>query len=568
MTEYELLRIISFLEKIRAPYDEGIGLARPDAYWNILLCLMKATLKGEAITKSTLAQSANIPFPSAMRKISQLIEEGVILEVPKRQYGSSYVLKPSQCLRDDFSNYASKIKVLLAATFGLGVRSSTDPEEYYFGGSYMEGQVIPPLKLIENRSEKEGSIRFLLHDDNYFASMSHMWTDFRSGLSARSNFKFLRLPALREEILENSAQAESSYDIVAINVPWLGEMSHKSIVRPLDDLIKDSGINQLDFHPDIWATGTWSEMQFGVPIYSTIETLNIRKDLFDEHNLPTPGSFEKVLEAAAKLHQPKRGISGIVWDAARGMPVASSFMFFMACCGGGVLNVPSSKLFLDYSRLDPEMYRPRVDSVQGLEALSYMHRLIKYSPPDILQTHWNSALERFLNGSAAMIYCWTMRAARFEYDIRSTVKRKVEYLPLPHGSRGPTLSPVGGFLLAIPKNVSPERAQLAFDAISWMTSPAAMKEHVKNGFPVAPRFSVAADPEAAATTPIVRMVDRLAKQNKLHRWPRPPIPEYALIERILGDLIFAALSGDITDREALARSQTEIDQVMRNAGYY
>lgn len=147
MTEYELLRIISFLEKIRAPYDEGIGLARPDAYWNILLCLMKATLKGEAITKSTLAQSANIPFPSAMRKISQLIEEGVILEVPKRQYGSSYVLKPSQCLRDDFSNYASKIKVLLAATFGLGVRSSTDPEEYYFGGSYMEGQVIPRLNL-------------------------------------------------------------------------------------------------------------------------------------------------------------------------------------------------------------------------------------------------------------------------------------------------------------------------------------------------------------------------------------------------------------------------------------
>ena len=40
-------------------------------------------------------------------------------------------------------------------------------------------------------------------------------------------------------------------------------------------------------------------------------------------------------------------------------------------------------------------------------------------------------------------------------------------------------------------------ARLAFDAISWMASPAAMKEHVKNGIPVAPRFSVSADPEAA-----------------------------------------------------------------------
>jgi multiple sugar transport system substrate-binding protein len=95
-----------------------------------------------------------------------------------------------------------------------------------------------------------------------------------------------------------------------------------------------------------------------------------------------------------------------------------------------------------------------------------------------------------------------------------------------------------------------------------------MKEHVKNGFPVAPRFSVSADPEASASTPIVSFVDKLAKQNKIQYWQRPPVPEYHLIEEILGEEIFAALNGDYPDREALTRSQNRIDAAMRAAGYY
>jgi multiple sugar transport system substrate-binding protein len=101
-----------------------------------------------------------------------------------------------------------------------------------------------------------------------------------------------------------------------------------------------------------------------------------------------------------------------------------------------------------------------------------------------------------------------------------------------------------------------------------MASPAAMKEHVKNGIPVAPGFSVTADSEAAATTSIIRMVDRLARQNRLQTWQRPPIPEYRQVERILGERIFAALSGETTDEVALEQCQNEIDSVMRSAGYY
>ena len=88
------------------------------------------------------------------------------------------------------------------------------------------------------------------------------------------------------------------------------------------------------------------------------------------------------------------------------------------------------------------------------------------------------------------------------------------------------------------------------------------------GLPVAPRFSVAADPEVAAASPIVRFVDRLSQRGMLCSWQRPPIPEYGTIEEILGSRIHDALSGALTDGEALSQAQDEIDHVMHSNGRY
>jgi multiple sugar transport system substrate-binding protein len=567
MTEYELLRIITFLERMRSPYDNLLTMAEPDANWNIALYLIKHHLRGERVTKSSLALAANVPFASAMRRIHKLIKDGDIELRERGLTGKSHYIEPSRKLTSSFIDYAVKVKALLADTFGLK-SGNNNSEDYYFGGSYFASQIIPPLEIMENRKDSSHDLRFLLHDDNYFASMRDMWSDFRSKLSARKNFKLLNLPKLRDEVFANARRSESQYDVIALNMPWLGESVVNNVAQPLTEFLKSSNINPLDFHPNIWATGHWDNTQFGVPIYCTIEALSVRKDLFEDHGLRQPTSFEKVIDAAKVLHNPKRGIHGMVWNAAKGMPIAHSFMFFMGCCGSPVINIPAPRLHVDYSRLKDEAMRPKILSEAGRATLKYMHELLAYSPPDIMSIDWNRALDYFMGGHAAMIYCWTMRAARFEYDIRSVVKRKVAYYPHPHGPGGTSVSPVGGFLLMVPLSLPPERARLAFDAISWMASPAAMKEHVKNGFPVAPRFSVSADPEAAASTPIVSFVDKLAKQNKIQNWQRPPVPEYHLIEEILGEEIFAALNGECSDEEALTRSQNRIDAAMRAAGYY
>jgi multiple sugar transport system substrate-binding protein len=243
-------------------------------------------------------------------------------------------------------------------------------------------------------------------------------------------------------------------------------------------------------------------------------------------------------------------------------------MFLMGCCGESILRIPKVSLGMAVDEAHGDQLRPQIQSEAGLHVLDYLHRLKDFSPPDILEMDWDRRTTSFLTGQTSLAYCWTVRAARFENDVSSAVKRKVRYLPQPRGPGGISNNPIGGFLLCIPANLPPERVELAFEAIAWMTSPEAMKANVQNGFPVAPRFSVAADPEAAATSPIVTVVDLLAKRNMLKSWPRPPVPEYLLLEAILGEEIHRALRKDASDKEALRSAQGRAERVMRAAGYY
>jgi multiple sugar transport system substrate-binding protein len=192
--------------------------------------------------------------------------------------------------------------------------------------------------------------------------------------------------------------------------------------------------------------------------------------------------------------------------------------------------------------------------------LDYMHALVAISPPDILTLAWDDAALRFLSGGAAMSYAWSMRATRYESDMRSAVKRRVRYLSPPTGRGGSKASALSGFLLAVPANLAPDRAELAWEAIGWLVSTES-RAGAGGSLPVVPRFSVAADPEARASAALTGFLDAQARQRLLHTRHRPLTPNFARIETILGEEIHAALSRERPDREALARAAQRISRL-------
>lgn len=562
MNEYEILRTIEFLEQTREPFRGLMPMADDEPVWNITMFLMKSEIRGQLVTVSMLAQVTGVPYATSMRLIGRMVDGGMIVRVPQGKAGKRHSLHPSPAMRDAFEAYAGGVKTLLART--IGQRGFAEDEtQYYFGGTPLAAQPGVPPKLVERRARADLDIRFLLHDDNYFASMRNMWVDLRSNLASSRDFRLLRLPDLYAELLANGGRAQSSYDVVTLNMPWLGELTERGFLRPLGDLVAADVLTLSSFHPVVRSTAEWRGDVYGIPVYCTIAILAARSDLFEERNLPFPRTFDEVIESGRRFHQPGQGRYGVVWDGAPGMPIASSFLFFLGACGSPPFSLRSVAQSFTAEGVDLAALTSLVDSDAGREALDFMRRLLEISPPEALNLAWDQNLSLFLSGRAAMAYCWTMRAARMEYDIHSVVKRKVKYLPQPAGPGGGQASPVGGFLFAVPSNLPPDRLEIAAEAIAWMTSRDQMRAHVRNGFPIAPRFSTSADPEAAAGSPIVRFVDGLAQRNLLTTWQRPNIPGYTQIEQAIGREIHLALTGAKPPAAALADASRAADAILR-----
>lgn len=555
LTPHELSRIVDFLRKLRAPFDTGVPGASKDTFWNIVLELVDAHLRRRPIDKSGLITLAGVPYSTGNRAITKMIEDGLIRQVPRGGGLKTHFLEPTDTLLDSFMDYANHVKGHLARTFGL--RKGTEADEYYFGGSYFAAQIISPIRGDDIDGKVPGDIRFLLNDDNYFSSMRNMWSDFRNDLSRKSSFDLQRLPDLYASAHATFRKPAAEYDVISINMPWLGEFAEAGYLAPLDDLLQDAAINPLDFHPSVWGTGNWKGTQYGIPLYCTIEILAARRDLFEEKGLTFPRTFDETIAAARSLHRPAQEFYGIAWNGHRGMPVAHSFMFFLAACQKTIIDVPMhNPEGWDFPRF--EKLKLQIDTTDALEVIDYMKQLAEVSPPDIATMDWEKHTQCFMSGRAGMVYCWTMRAARFEHELSSQVTRRVAYLPPPSRRMRQIAAPIGGFLMTIPATVKPARQKQIIDAIAWMVSPEAMKAHVKNGFPVAPRFSVCADPEALASSPIVSMVDQLARRNELVTWARPPIKEFSLIEQILGTEIHDAVFNGKNPRQALRDAENSI----------
>jgi multiple sugar transport system substrate-binding protein len=561
INDHELLRLIALIDSVRNPLTQMVPGMDVDAAWDLVSYLIRSQIADKPVTLTELTSVSGLPYTTGHRRVHQMIHDGLILKRPAQPNGKTNVLYPSQLLRESFERYALRMKVLLAQTMGRRVDSARD-DNYTFGGARRKlVDVLPPATLGEATGAPRDSLKFLFHEDNYSTSLRDLWTDFRANAGTRKDFTIAKMPQLYEALINNSKMELSAFDIVSLNLPWLPELASKGLLSPLDN---DSGtrpIDPRDFHPTIWHCGSWESRQFGVPLYITVESLVARKDLFDHANAAFPKTLKELMAVARKLHQPRRGQFGLVWNGARGMPIASTFMFMLAAHGGSVLlNVADGRS----RHSGPDRIRTVVglDTAAARATMRFMHKMIEVSIPDVLDCDANDGLSEFMSGRAALGYIWSMRAARLEYDVRSKVQGRVKYLPHPNVSGVRCASPIGGQLLAIPRNLPKERIERAAQVIKWLTSTVAVQTAVRNGLPVAPFFSVDSDREMTATASIVSFVDRLATQGLLNNDIRPALPTYRAIEDILGTAIHDAMTGAVSDEEALIEAHRRIRDVV------
>lgn len=203
------------------------------------------------------------------------------------------------------------------------------------------------------------------------------------------------------------------------------------------------------------------------------------------------------------------------------------------------------------------------DSDAAHAAADYLQSLLAVSPPGILSMTWYDRARAYASGNTALAYAHTLLVNLFERDASSPAYGNTGYLPQPTGLAGRPISPLGGYALAIPSNIAPDRIAPAWAALAALTSASAAKLFMTNGSLASPRFSVNRDPEVQAMSPVIGIVDTIARQGVLRAWPRPPVPGISAFITIAGEEIHDMLSGRKSRAEALNSAQSRAETVMR-----
>ncbi|MET4130573.1 multiple sugar transport system substrate-binding protein [Roseovarius sp. MBR-38] len=561
----DLLRILSYLEECSNELETAIELQDPNPVFRMALHAIKGHLEAKVMTPTSLIAASNVPYATASRRLREMIEAGLIEQRPRTKTGKSFSLHPSEKLLEQWSQMSERVRRLAETHFNSHA-SREEARDYYFGGSYMTARAIPPLQVLPEPLKLAGGMRVLVHGDPTFMVMENLKRQFEQVIGTQIHQRAFSIDRLRDEALRNAERNASRYDIIALDLPWIGEFADKGILMPLDEVMDVARLDPADFHTAGWTAAHWGGRPYAVPAQTTPELLFYRRDLFAAAGLEPPATTDQLLTAARAMHAPQKGRYGIGWNAARGTALGHTVLMTMADFGQPILDLPEMAGGFDTDGLAARDYRVTIDTDKGLKAAEFLMELLRYSPPDILSMSWYERVRPYAAGRIAMAYGYTLLAPYFELDPSSPAHGQTGYLPHPHGPGAANVAPVGGYVMGIPANLAPERVAAAVEALRVFTSPEAQKLYVQNGSRTNPRYSVGADAEVRRASPIFEAVDAMSWRDELQFWPRPPVPEITGIIQICGEEFHDMLRGLISPRAALRQAQERAEALIEHPG--
>ncbi len=563
----EFSRFLDFIEALGTEADQVLSLKTGYDETRLITALLRNHLTGKLTTTSYLANASGLGYGTAIRAINSIEERGLLIRRPRTQTGKSFSLHPTEKLIAEWQEYARRVRGAIGSTLGIGTAGKGGISDYFFGASYGDSGTIPPPTPLHTKLSLQNDLRVLVHADPTFMAMNVLKRQFEGLFGTGISSRALSIDRLRQEILSNAARKSSRYDIIACDLPWFGELAQKGILRPIDDLLSEGNVDLGDFHRVALASARYRGEQYGLPVQTTPELLCVRRDLCDAAGIGVPFTISDTLETARALHSRSQGRSGIAWNAARGTPLGHTFMFVMGAMGRPFLNLAKIDDDYDAEWSTGENLRPVLQSEEAFATAEYLRELLDFSPVSILSMSWYERARAYADGEAAMAYCATLLAPLFELNKDSPAYGVTDFLPHPYGPGGKPIAPVGGYALAIPSNIEPNRVGAVWEALRSLTSPETIKLYIENGSLVTPRFSVSMDPDVRRISPVISIVDGMARSGVLQYWPRPPVPEITDLIEIIGTEIHAMLHGAKSGYSAGAVRQYRGGARLRSGGH-
>ena len=378
---------------------------------------------------------------------------------------------------------------------------------------------------------------------------------------------FLQYQAMKPaQEVELQKPRTGEYDVVAWVVFTKSEYVINGYLEPLANFfvnpaLADPSYNPGDLVPAWTETGGVvggtnaylpgpTQALYGLPFGAETSILAYRKDIFEEHGLEVPSTYDAMLETAAYISENVDGVYGMTSRGAAGHQIVHGWLLHLSPYGGTIFDAN---------------WEPTVTAPEAIASLEALKTIIDNSPPGVQAYGFGEQANAFLQGDAAM-YLDTHKIAAMTRDPNSSlIDGKVGSALHPKvGDAECGLSETGGFSMGIPSNSGNKKAAFLF--MQWITSPRIDRELALIGADPA-RISTLNDPELQEMFPeYAVVVEQLDCANA--NW-RPLIPEWgALNAPILGVYVSEYVTGNMTVDEAMAQAAEEIRAEMDRAGYY
>lgn len=261
----DLDRVAKFLEQTFVEIDTLLDPNTRNPHLHMILHLLRGHIEGRLVSASSMVSAAGVPYATAVRKLADIQANGLVEQRPRTKTGKSFSLHPSSALLAQFQQLADRIDRIASTTLGEHQQTRAE-QDYFFGGSYVSGRsTIAPLPVRPRPLKLAGGLRILVHVDPTFMVMDNLKRQFDQIVGTNIHQRAFSIDRLRQEALRNADRKKSSYDLIAVDLPWIGEFIDKGVIRPLPKVMDIDRLDPGDFHTAGWRAAHWNGVPYGVP---------------------------------------------------------------------------------------------------------------------------------------------------------------------------------------------------------------------------------------------------------------------------------------------------------------
>lgn len=358
----------------------------------------------------------------------------------------------------------------------------------------------------------------------------------------------------RQSLVIPLKAGEPDPDVFLMDVIWIGQFAASGYLEALDPYLDGSATDLgVFFSRMIEFADRYKGDLVALPVYVDAGLLYCRADLLEKYgHTGLPETWNDLVQVAAQVQEGERRTNpdfwGFVWQGAQYEGLVCNFLEYALSNGGAVVD-SSGNLTLD--------------TPENIKALGFMRDLIatyKVSPPNTYTEMKEEEVRSLFQAGNALFernwpYAWGLHQSA-----ESAVRDRVAIGLIPRGDAGPHVAALGGWHVGISKSSDRKEA-------GWKLAQFIVSRQVQLGFALNLGWNPARQdlydaPELIERAPhLVTLKEVFATAS-----PRPNLPYYSLVSRVLQAKVNAALSGHLGPEAALRDAQNESASIVRTYG--